>query len=78
MYSPVSNRRGGGWDNRRGGVEKISRINSPGVGIVGGLEKYLESNSGLCIIMHNIIHNYKDNNTGHSLEWLGVVGSGWE
>ena len=44
MYSLVSNRRGG-WDNRGGGVEKISRINSRGVGIVGGLEKYLESNS---------------------------------
>ena len=32
----------------------------------------------MCIIMHNIIHNCKDNNTGHSLEWLGVGGSGWE
>ena len=28
--------------------------------------------------MHNIIHNCKDNNTGHSLEWLGVGWSGWE
>ena len=32
----------------------------------------------MCIIMHNIIHNCKDNNTGHSLEWLGVGGSEWE
>ena len=28
--------------------------------------------------MHNIIHNSKDDNNGHSLEWLGVGGSGWE
>ena len=45
MYSPVSNRRGVGIIGGGGGVEKISRINSQGVGIVGGLEKYLESNS---------------------------------
>ena len=44
MYSPVSNRRGVGIIGG-GGVEKISRINSQGVGIVGGLEEYLESNS---------------------------------
>ena len=46
-YSLVSNRRGG-WNSR--GLEKISKINSRGVGIIGGVGKNLSDSHFLYIV----------------------------